>query len=395
MTRRAGRSLLQLPGPTNVPDAVLRALAEPTLDHRGVVFEGIARSVIADVGEVFGTTSPVAIFPASGTGGWEAALVNTLSPGDRVLTCETGFFAAAWTRVAKALGLIVDVIQTDWRRPVDPAAIADALRADIARSIRAVLIVHNETSTGTTSDVAAIRAAMDGARHPALLLVDTVSSLGAMPVEHDAWRVDVTVSASQKGLMLPPGLALLAISQTARTAKLSATLPRSYWDWDPMLAAAGTGAFPYTPASNMIVGLRTSLDLLAAEGMGNVFARHRRHGAMARAAVEHWGLTLLCADPAARSEAVTAVLLPEGIADTAVRRGLLDNFGVTIGGGLGLLKDRCLRIGHLGDVDDLMIISTLAALELELPRHGVDLAPGGVQAAMAVVAAHGMVTAAS
>ena len=382
MSRRAGRTLLQLPGPTNVPDAVLRALAEPTLDHRGRQFEGIARSVVADVGAVFGTTQPVAIFPASGTGGWEAALVNTLSPGDRVLTCETGFFAAAWTRVATNLGLQVDVIPTDWRSPVDADAIAAALRADTAATIRAVLVVHNETSTGTSTDIAAIRRAIDDAGHPALLHVDAVSSLGAMPVCHDEWRADVTVSASQKGLMLPPGLALLAVSAKARAATTTATLPRSYWDWDPMLAAADTGSFPYTPASNMIVALRVALDLLDEEGLDNVFARHQRLADATRRAASHWGLDLLCRDAAARSNSITAVMLPDGVLDSVVRASLLDHFGVTVGGGLGKLKDRCLRIGHLGDVDELMIISTLAALEMELPRHGVAIEPGGVQAAM-------------
>lgn len=386
MPRRAGRNLLQLPGPTNVPDAVLRALAEPTLDHRGRQFESIVRSVIADLGPVFGTTNPIAIFPASGTGGWEAALVNTLSPGDRVLACETGFFAAAWTRVAMNLGVEVDVIPTDWRSPVDAGAIEAALRADTERAIRAVLIVHNETSTGTTTDVAAIRRAMDDAGHPALLHVDAVSSLGAMPVLHDEWRADVTVSASQKGLMLPPGLALLAISDRARHAKTKARLPHSYWDWDPMLAAADTGSFPYTPASNMIVALRVALDLLADEGIASVFARHQRLGDAVRSAASHWGLAVLCLDPAARSNAVTAMMLPDGVLDTAVRVSLLERFGVTVGGGLGRLKDRCLRIGHLGDVDELMIISTLAALELELPHHGVTINLGGVQAAMCSLA---------
>jgi alanine-glyoxylate transaminase/serine-glyoxylate transaminase/serine-pyruvate transaminase len=385
--RRAGRTLLQLPGPTNVPDAVLRAISEPTLDHRGATFEGIARSVLADVRPVFGTTGPVAIFTSAGTGGWEAALVNTLCAGDRVLTCETGFFAASWTRLARSFGLEVDVIPTDWRSPVDPDAIEAALRDDTARTIKAVLVVHNETSTGTTSDIAAIRRAIDAADHPALLFVDTVSSLGAVAVEHDQWRVDVTVSASQKGLMLPPGLSLLAVSERARAARLTATLPRSYWDWDPMIAAATTGSFPYTPASNMIVGLRTALDLLAAEGLDNVFARHRRLADAVRAAVEHWGLELLCREPWARSNSVTAVQLPDDVADSVVRAALLDDFGVTIGGGLGALKDRCLRIGHLGDVDDLMIISTLAALEMELPRLGIAIEPGGVQAAMGVFSA--------
>lgn len=387
MTRRAGRQLLQLPGPSNVPDIVLRALSEPTLDHRGTAFESIARSVLTDVRSVFGTSSPVAIYPASGTGGWEAALVNTLSPGDRVLTCETGFFAAAWTNVARRMGLVVDVVPTDWRGPVDADAIGAALADDAAHQIKAVLIVHNETSTAATTDVGAIRRRLDDAGHPALLLVDAVSSLGSMPVDHDANGIDVTVAASQKGLMLPPGLALLAVSDKAIAAKRAATLPRSYWDWDAMLAAAATGSFPYTPASNMIVGLRAALDLILDEGIDDVYARHRRLGAAVRAAVDAWGLEFVCSVADARSESVTALLLPHGVADTTVRSSLLDHFGVTVGGGLGSLKDRCLRIGHLGDVDELMIVSALAALELELPAHGVGIHAGGVQAAMHALAA--------
>ncbi len=385
MGRRPGRALLQLPGPTNVPDPVLRAIAEPTIDHRGTAFAGIVRSVLADVRPLFGTTGPIALYPASGTGGWEAALVNVLRPGDRVLSCETGFFAAAWAAVAVRLGLDVDVIGTEWRGPADPQAIAEVLEADAGAAIKAVLVVHNETSTGATSDVAAVRHAMDRIGHPALLLVDAVSSLGALPVCHDEWRADVTVTASQKGLMLPPGLALLAVSDKARAAKAEATLPCAYWDWDPMLAAAGTGQFPFTPATNLVVGLRVALDLFHEEGMEAVFARHRRLASAVRAAVAQWGLCFVCTDPAARSDSITAMLLPEGVSDTAVRAGLLDRFGVTVGGGLGRLRDRCIRIGHLGDVDELMVISALAALEMGLPSHSVPLVPGGVQAAMSVL----------
>ncbi len=392
--RRAGRSLLQLPGPTNVPDAVLRALAEPTLDHRGLRFEAIVRSVLADIRPIFGTTEPVAVFPGSGTGGWEAALVNTLSIGDRVLTCETGFFAAAWARVATNMGLIVDTIPTEWNGPIDPVLIGAALDADTAHAIKAVLVVHNETSTGVTSDIGAVRAAIDAVGHPALLMVDAVSSLASVPVEHDLWRADVTVSASQKGLMLPPGLTLLAVSDRARAAKAASNLPRSYWDWDPMFAAAQTGSFPYTPASNMIVALRTALDMLAEEGLAEVFCRHARLADAVHAAAQHWGLSLLCGSPAARSNSVTAILLPVGVADSSVRAALLDRFGVTLGGGLGRLKDRVLRIGHLGDVDELMIISALAAIELILPAQGVAITSGGVQAAMTAIASTGGASAA-
>lgn len=385
MGRRAGRSLMQLPGPTNVPDAVLRAISEPTIDHRGEAFAAILRSVLADLRPVFGTSGPVAVYPGSGTGGWEAALVNTLSPGDRVLSCETGFFAAGWAQLAGKLGLAVEVIATDWRGPANPEAIAAALTADVAHTIRAVLVVHNETSTGTTSDVAAIRAAIDRVGHPTLLLVDAVSSLASIPVLHDEWRADVTVSASQKGLMLPPGLVMLAVSALARTARESARLPRAYWDWEPMLTAGETGSLPYTPATNLVIGLRTALDLLLEEGLEAVFARHRRLAGAVRGAVSAWGLDLVCADPAAVSDSVTAILLPDGVADAEIRAAILQRFAVTLGGGLGRLRDRCIRIGHLGDVDELMIISVLAALEMHLP-DSLALRAGGVQAAMARLA---------
>jgi alanine-glyoxylate transaminase/serine-glyoxylate transaminase/serine-pyruvate transaminase len=383
---RAGRTLLQLPGPTNVPDAVLDALARPTIDHRGAAFAEIYRSVASDLRPVFGTELPIAIYTGSGTGGWEAALVNTLSPGDRVLGCETGFFAAGWARLAARLGLQVEMLPTDWRGPAEPEAIAAALAADPAREIKAVLIVHNETSTGATSDVAAVRAAIDNVGHPALLLLDAVSSLGSIPVAHDAWGVDVTVTGSQKGLMLPPGLAFLAISERARAARESALLPRAYWDWEPMLVASETGATPHTPASNMIVGLRAALDLLAAEGLEAVFARHRRLAGAVRAAVVEWDLPFVCLDAGARSDTVTAFLLPDGVADADVRAGLLDRFGVTFGGGLGRLSGRCLRLGHLGDVDELMIIGALTAMELGLPQFA-PINPGGVAAAIAELGA--------
>jgi alanine-glyoxylate transaminase / serine-glyoxylate transaminase / serine-pyruvate transaminase len=382
MGRRAGRSLLQLPGPTNVPAAVLEAISRPTIDHRGDEFAAILRGVLADLRPIFGTAEPVALFPGSGSGGWEAALVNTLSPGDRVLCCETGFFAAGWATMAAGLGLDVEVIETDWRGPIDPHAIAAALAGEGGEQIRAVLAVHNETSTGACSDIAAVRAAIDGVGHPALLLVDAVSSLGSIPVRHDDWRADVTVAGSQKGLMLPPGLVMLAVSQRARAERGSAGLPRAYWDWEPMLAAGETGSVPYTPATNLVVGLRTALDLFAAEGLEAVFARHRRLGAAVRAAASQWGLDLVCRDVRARSDSVTAILLPDGVADTELRASILERYGVTLGGGLGRLRDRCIRVGHLGDVDELMIIGALAALEMGLP-DAVGLRAGGVQAAMA------------
>jgi alanine-glyoxylate transaminase/serine-glyoxylate transaminase/serine-pyruvate transaminase len=386
MARRAGRTLLQLPGPTNVPSAVLDAIAQPTIDHRGDAFAKIYRTVADDLRPVFGTAGAVAIYVSSGTGAWEAALVNTLSPGDRVLCCETGFLSAGWALAAGRLGLEVEVIEGDWRGPADPERIEAALGADAGGRIRAVLIVHNETSTGATSDIAAIRAAIDRAGHPALLLVDAVSSLGAMPVEHDAWGIDVTLTGSQKGLMLPPGLAFLAVSERARRAHDAARMPRAYWDWDPMIAAAESGSTPHTPATNLIVGLRTALDLLAAEGLEAAFARHRRLADAVRSAVAAWGFEFVCTDPAARSAAVTAFLLPDGVGDAVIRRALLDRFGVTFGGGLGRLADRCLRVGHLGDVDQLMVVSALTALELGLPAF-TPLAGGGVAAALASLGA--------
>ncbi len=385
--RRPGRSLLQLPGPTNVPDEVLRAIAAPTIDHRGKAFAGIATSVLADVKPLFGTTGPIALYPGSGTGGWEAALVNTLCPGDRVVVCENGYFAAGWARLAGKLGLDVGILAGEWNRPPDPERLGEILRADAAHQIAAVLAVHNETSTGIVADIAAIRRAIDSASHPALLLVDAVSSLGAMPVNHDGWSADVTVTASQKGLMLPPGLVLLAVSDKARAAKRTSSLAVGYWDWEPMLAATGTGSFPYTPATNLVVGLRAAMDRILEEGVDEVFARHRRLAAAVRSAVEGWGLALLCVDPSAYSDSVTAVVLPEGATDAKVKAALLERWAVTIGGGLGRLAGGCLRIGHLGDVDELMIISALAAMEMELPWQSIPVRPGGVQAAMQVLGA--------
>ncbi len=382
--RRAGRELLQLPGPTNVPEAVRRAIAEQTLDHRGEQFVELARTTLADVAPLFGTSRPIAVFPGSGSGGWEASLVNTCHPGDRVVVYETGHFAAGWAALARRLGLEVELLAGAWGRPVDSAAIADVLVADRARRVRAVLVVHNETSTGVTSDVTSVRSALDAADHDAMLMVDAVSSLAAMPVEHDDWGADVTVTASQKGLMLPPGLVLAAVSARAEAARTSASLPCGYWDFVPMLRAASSGSFPYTPASNMIAGLRAALDLIADEGVERVFDRHRRLSAAVRAAVAGWSMDLLCTDAAAQSPSVTAVVLPEAADEVALRAELKDRFGVTVGGGLGQLAGRCLRIGHLGDVDELMILSTLVALEMVLTRRGIATR-GGVAAAMDVL----------
>jgi len=385
--RPPGRHFLQIPGPTNVPDRVLHAIAEPTIDHRGPRFADLAQSVFAGLRRVFGTAGPVVIYPASGTGAWEAALVNTCSPGDAVLMVRTGWFATLWHEMATRLGLQVTMLETDWRRGADPAAIEAALRQDMAGRIRAVCAVHNETSTGCTSPIAAVRAAIDAADHPALLLVDTISSLGSIDYRHDAWGVDVTVAGSQKGLMLPPGLSFNAISARALAAAETARLPRSYWDWRPMLAANESGWFPYTPATNLLRGLREALAMLEEEGLDSVFARHARHAAATRAAVAGWGLEVQCADPRDHSASLTGVRLPEGHSADALRALILRRFNVSLGNGLGMLKDRVFRIGHLGDLADVQLAGTLAGVEMGLRLAEVPHRPGGIGAALEVLAA--------
>ncbi|EFH12604.1 pyridoxal-phosphate-dependent aminotransferase family protein [Pseudoroseomonas cervicalis] len=378
----AGRHFLQIPGPTNVPDKVLRALDNPTMDHRGPDFGLLGAQILEKVKAVFKTTQPVIIYPASGTGAWEAALVNTLSPGDTVLMCETGQFAFLWREMAERLGLKPELIQTDWRRAVDVPGIAAKLRADTGHAIKAVCVVHNETSTGCTSRIDEVRAALDEAGHPALLLVDTISSLGSIDYRHDEWGVDVTIAGSQKGLMLPPGLSFNAISPKALKASESAKLPRSFWDWKPMLASNATGYFPYTPATNMLYALDTALDLLLAEGLENVFARHDRHAEATRRAVRAWGLEVQCEDPRHYSSALTAVRLPEGHSANALRAAILAKFNMSLGNGLGRLNDRVFRIGHLGDFNDLALMGTLSGVEMGLRIAGVPHQPGGVKAAM-------------
>ncbi|MGE8613759.1 MAG: pyridoxal-phosphate-dependent aminotransferase family protein [Achromobacter veterisilvae] len=378
----SGRHFLQIPGPTNVPDRVLRAIDQPTIDHRGPEFGALGLAVLSGVKQVFQTQAPVVIFPSSGTGAWEAALVNTLSPGDRVLMVETGHFASLWRKLAGRLGLDVDFLEGDWRRPVDAAAIGARLAGDADRRIKAVCVVHNETSTGVTSDVAAVRKAIDRAGHPALLMVDTISSLGSIDYRHDEWGVDVTVAGSQKGLMLPPGLAFNAVSAKALAAADGARLPRSYWDWREMLAANARGYFPYTPSTNLLYGLHEALAMLQAEGLPQVFARHRRHGQATRLAVEAWGLELLSLDPAAHSPALTAVLMPAGHGADAFRKVVLERFDMSLGQGLGKLADRVFRIGHLGHFNDLTLCGTLAGVEMGLAAAGVPHRPGGVRAAM-------------
>jgi alanine-glyoxylate transaminase/serine-glyoxylate transaminase/serine-pyruvate transaminase len=385
---RPGRHFLQIPGPTNVPDRVLRAMARPTIDHRGPEFGPMMLGIFERLRQVCATAGPVFVFPASGNGGWEAALVNALSPGDRVLACATGHFATGWGKVAERLGLGVQWIEGDWRRPVDPAAVAAALAEDADRRIKAVLVVHNETSTGVTSAIDRIRGAIDAARHPALLMVDTVSSLGSIPYRHDDWGVDVMISGSQKGLMLPPGLAVTAVSDKALEAGGSSSFPKAYWDWQPMRASNETGYLPYTPPTNLLFGLDAALDMLLDEGLDHAFARHRRFGEATRAAVGAWGLELYCLDPAACSDTLTAVSLPDGHDADALRQVILDRFDMSLGTGLGKLKGRVVRIGHLGDFNDLMLAGTLAGFEMGLGLAGVPHQKGGVQAALDSLAAN-------
>ena len=383
----SGRHFLQIPGPTNVPDRVLRAIDRPTIDHRGPEFATLGKAVLTGMRKVFRTEHPVVIFPASGTGAWEAALVNTLSAGDRVLMAETGQFAQLWKRLAERLGLVVDYVPGDWRRGADVGQIEARLRADGAEPIRAVCVVHNETSTGAVTNVADVRAAIDRVGHPALLVVDTISSLGSIDYRHDEWGVDVTVGGSQKGLMLPPGLSFNAIGPRALEAAKAARLPRSYWHWEDMLASNATGYFPYTPATNLLYGLHEALEMLFAEGLDAVFARHRRFGEATRRAVQAWGLPLLCADPAAYSPALTAVLMPEGHDADAFRRIVLDRFDMSLGQGLGKVAGKIFRIGHLGWFNDLMLCGTLAGVEMGLELAHVPHRRGGVQAALDYLAA--------
>jgi len=382
MSHRAGRHFLQIPGPTNVPDRVLRAMDRPTIDHRGPDFNRLARAVLDGLKPIFGTHHPVVIYPASGTGAWEAALVNTLSSGDLVLMCETGHFASLWRGLAEKLGLRTEFLPGDWRHGADPAAIEARLAEDTKREIRAVCVVHNETSTGVVTRVPEVRAAIDRAGHPALLMVDTISSLGSLPYRHDDWGVDVTVAGSQKGLMLPPGLSFNAVSQKALVASRTATLPRAYWSWDAMLEPNRAGWFPYTPATNLLYGLHEAIVMLMDEGLDNVFARHARHGEATRRAVRGWGLEVLCADPQEFSNSLTAVVLPEGHDADRVRALILDHFDLSLGTGLGRLAGRVFRIGHLGDFNDLTLAGALSGVEMGLALSGVPIVREGVRAAL-------------
>ena len=382
MAFRSGRHFLQIPGPTNVPDRVLRAIDYPTMDHRGPAFGQLGLEIIEGLKYVFQTQQPVVIFPASGTGAWEAALVNCFSPGDKVLMVETGHFASLWQKMAGKLGLQVELIATDWRRGADPAAVEAKLKEDKSHAIKAVCVVHNETSTGATSRIPLIRKAIDAAGHPALFMVDTISSLASIDYRHDEWGVDVTVAGSQKGLMLPPGLSFNAVSEKARKAAQGAKLPKSYWGWDEMITANKTGYFPYTPATNLLYGLREAIDMLREEGLHGVFARHARHAEATRRAVRAWGLEILCANAEEFSNTLTAVMMPAGHDADALRKTILQAYDMSLGTGLGRLAGKIFRIGHLGDFNDLTLMGTLAGVEMGLALARVPHQPGGVAAAM-------------
>lgn len=383
MTYHSGRHFLQLPGPTNTPERVLRAMSKPTIDHRGPEFAELTLRLLEGTRALFKTEHDVFIHPASGSGAWEAAIVNTLSAGDRVVSFEQGFFAQTWARVAERFGL--DVVHVDWdpRIGVTAEAVLDQLEAD--PSIKAVLVVHNETSTGVTSDIESIGAAMGSSGHPAMFFVDAVSSLAVTDLHHDAWGIDVTVTGSQKGMMLPPGLSLLAASPRAMQAHASATLPRSYWDWEDQKTFNERGFFPYTPATNLLFGMEEALAMLEEEGMHRVFARHDLFGRATRAAVRTWGLEIVARNESEASRAATAVLVPEGYDADAVRRLILERFDMSLGTGLGPFKGKAFRIGHIGDLNALQLMGTLAGVEMGLQLAGVPCEAGGVAAAMEIL----------
>ena len=385
---RSGRHFLQIPGPTNTPDRILRAMHRAVMDHRGPEFSELGHSLLQDLKSVFKTQTRVVIYPASGTGAWEAALINTLSPGDKVLMYETGQFATLWKNMATKLGFEPVFMQGDWRQGTNADAIGAQLAADKSHAIKAVCVVHNDTSTGITSDISAVRAAIDAAGHPALLMVDTISSLASIDFRTDEWGVDVVVAGSQKGLMLPPGLSFNTISDKAWAACQNGGDRRSYWDWRDMAGPNDQGYFPYTPATTLLYGLREALDMLAEEGLENVFARHARHAEATRRAVESWGLEILASNPHERSNSLTAVLMPDGKGADDLRAEILDGFDMSLGTGLNKIADRVFRIGHLGDFNDLMLMGTLCGVEMGLMRNGVKHQAGGAQAAMTYLAEH-------
>lgn len=394
-----GRHFLQIPGPSPVPDRILRAMSLPTIDHRGPEFGALGRKVLGEIGKIFKTEHPVVIYPASGTGAWEAALSNVMSPGDHVLMYETGHFASLWIKMATRLGLQPEVLAwsgedkhlphaPSWRRGVQADMIEDRLRRDTERRIKAVCVVHNETSTGVTSDIAAVRKAIDAAGHPALLMVDSISGLAGANLEHDAWGIDVTVSGSQKGLMLPPGISFNAVSPKALEASKSAKLPRSFWAWDEIIEMNKSGYWPYTPNTNLLYGLSEALDMILGQGLDVVFARHQRWAAGVRAAVQAWGLPIQCVDPAVYSPILTGVIMPEGVDADAVRTLIYERFDLSLGQGLGKLRGRMFRLGHLGDTNDLTLVAMVAGVEMGLKLSGVPVAASGVEAIMSHFSAH-------
>lgn len=382
MTVKSGRHFLQIPGPSNVPDRVLHAIAHPTIDHRGPDFKKISEDILTGSRRIFKTSGSVLVFPTSGTGAWEASLMNTLSPGDKVLMFETGHFATLWHNMAKKFGLEVDFVPTNWRHGADPKIVEEKLKADKDHLIKSVNIVHNETSTGVTSRISEIRAAIDRANHPALFMVDTISSLGSMDYRHDEWKVDVTVGCSQKGLMLPPGLGFNAISEKAIEASKTNSFIRHFWDWNDMLKANASFFYPSTPCTNLLYGLKEAIAMLEEEGLENVFARHDRFAEATRRAVRMWGLEVLCEESSEYSSVLTAVKMPEGKSADAFRKVVLENFNMSLGNGLGKVADKVFRIGHLGDLGDLSLIGTLAGVEMGLALGGIEHRKGGVNAAM-------------
>lgn len=382
MATQQGRHFLHIPGPSPIPDRILRAIAMPIIDHRSAEFATLGKQVLEGCKTIFKTSQPVVIYPASGTGAWEAAIVNTLSPGDTVLMAETGHFATLWRQIAARFGITVDFIPGDWRRGADPAAIEARLVEDKAHTIKAVMVVHNETSTGSTSRIAEIRKAIDAAGHPALFMVDTISSLASVDYRHDEWQVDVTVSGSQKGLMLPPGLSFNAVSEKAMAASRSNTLPRSYWDWQEMVKINAGGFFPYTPATNLLYGLKEAIAMLHEEGLPAVFARHQRLASATRAAVKAWGLEVLCENPAEQSPVLTAVMMPPSHDADRYRKIALETYNISLGSGLGKVAGKVFRIGHLGECNELMLLGALSGVEMGLAAAGVPHRSGGVMAAM-------------
>jgi alanine-glyoxylate transaminase/serine-glyoxylate transaminase/serine-pyruvate transaminase len=379
---KAGKHFLQIPGPTNIPDRVLRAMSYPTIDHRGPDFAEIAKRVLDRIKIIFKTTQPVVMYPASGTGAWEAAIVNTLNPGDKILMFETGQFSYLWAEQAKKFSLVVDFVPGDWRHGADPKIVEKKLSEDKGHKIKALLVLHNETATGIVSNIGKIRKAMDSTKHPALLLVDTISSLASIDYRHDEWKVDVTIAGSQKGLLLPPGLSFNAISQKALDAYSKSTMQKAYWDWKPMLENNKNGFFPYTPSTNLIFGLDEALNILMEEGLENIFKRHARLAEATRIAVKAWGLEILAKNPEEYSNTITAVLLPDGYDADNLRKMILDDFNMSLGMGLNKIKGKVFRIGHLGDFNDLMLAGVLAGVEMGLKKNKIPYKSGGLMSAI-------------